>query len=115
MFEKGKEIRILAIFLIFYLSVRAILTGRGIVLRIHMRLGDLRLSSYSYNRAPRRKNRTSSKITPGVEITFVRCHVMEPQNIEPKIIKPGSTFRGSMLGGSSKDEGSYIYVWVVTY
>jgi hypothetical protein len=66
MFEKRKKIRILAIFLILYLSVGIILTGRGIVLRTYMRLKDLRLSSYSYNKTPRKKNRTSSKVTLGV-------------------------------------------------
>jgi hypothetical protein len=34
--------------------------------------------------------------------------MIEPQTEEPKIIEPGSTFRGSMSGGSSKDERSYI-------
>jgi hypothetical protein len=33
---------------------------------------------------------------------------MEPRTEEPKMMEPGSTFRGSMSRGSSKDEGSYI-------
>jgi hypothetical protein len=35
--------------------------------------------------------------------------VIEPRTEEPKMMEPGSTFRGSMSRGSSKDEGSYIY------
>jgi hypothetical protein len=52
--KEKKNDSLYAIFLVWYLSIRATLTERGIVLRTHTWPGDLRLNSYRYSRTPGR-------------------------------------------------------------
>jgi hypothetical protein len=91
-----------AMFLVWYLSVRTILTERGIVLRIYIWPGDLRLNSYRYSRTPRRTSLYLSLVdSAGDHVS--RCYVMDPLGAKTRHKGSKDPRRDPRIHGGSRD------------